>query len=61
MSNKLSRATPRQKLSCRLIFHSALASANCSSAICKNALLCAVLLHRLPPKPIRAKAATCNP
>ncbi|HBS55327.1 MAG TPA: hypothetical protein DEA38_06330 [Stenotrophomonas sp.] len=46
-SSSAMAAVPRQKLSCRLRFHSALASPSASASTPWKASVCAVLLHRL--------------
>ncbi|MNT69988.1 hypothetical protein D3C72_2083410 [compost metagenome] len=53
-------AVPRQKLSWRLRFHSALASPSASASTPWNASVCAVLLHRLPPAPIKANSMAAS-
>ncbi|MNV66176.1 hypothetical protein D3C71_1589180 [compost metagenome] len=59
-STQASSAAARQKLSWRLRFHSALPGSSSASASLWNASVCALLLHRLPPSPISAKASTGN-
>ncbi|MNN68484.1 hypothetical protein D3C81_1841980 [compost metagenome] len=54
LSTELRSAAPRQKLSCRLMFHRALAWPMCEARVSRKARVCAVLLHRLLPSPIRA-------
>ncbi|KAG1385533.1 hypothetical protein G6F60_014811 [Rhizopus arrhizus] len=59
-SSSASAAVPRQKLSWRLRFQSALASPSASPSTPWKASVCAVLLHRLPPAPISATSSPAS-